>query len=56
MDILVESCLVELVKKSDNTTLVMLGCHYRKSSIEIIEIHKVLLGLHPMGLQLEEYL
>ena len=44
----------------------MLSGYYGKSSIEIIEyhilthslgeIHKALLGLHPMGLQLEEFL
>jgi len=66
LDILVECCLVEWAKRSDNTALVMLSGYYGKSSIEIInchilahglgEIHKVLLGLHPIGLQLEEYL
>jgi len=55
-----------MVKWSDNTALVMLSGYYGKSSIEIIEdhifthgleeIHKVLLGLHPTGLRLEEYL
>ena len=66
LDILVECCLVEWAKRSVNTALVMLSGYHGKSSMEIInchilahglgEIHKVLLGLHPMGLQLEEYL
>ena len=66
LDILVECCLVEWAKRSDNTALVMLSGYHKKSSIKIInyhilahglrEIYKVLLGLHLIGLQLKEYL